>query len=396
MEAGEVNQNSERIQTNFKPWGEVTSPREHKPDKFRYLVHGINPIAPIDMAIRGVMLERDHPGAVSKEDGDQTINMFSQPERLGERVSLSCSLIDQGHSGTWGEAGLIIEAPSENICITSPSDGGVWGVSKKLLEEQASQNVILTAEELLASTTGSYNEVVVLANKGGKKAHLAGFFYKTTDDGEPINEALAEDFMRHAKRLNLPIVPINEPNPYGENKVINNDNSLCVQFKGKFHYLRGPEYRFMALGQKESTFLSPDEIEEVLKFLQENGINESDIAQLRQEYKQVDEERQGPKVRFDKQGKLQYIEKHSGYGRNEKVMRVYKPGDTYQANIYEENKKVLKKRAGNYLYGTERETQQISSKEVESIVQQALQATVSEEERQKIEAWWHKGAEENS
>ena len=81
-------------------WGQTTDPCRHNPDNFRYLVHAFNPHARLGaLVIQSVMQDE---GAVADEAGDQSIDVFKEPERIDERVSLSMSLIDQDHTATWG------------------------------------------------------------------------------------------------------------------------------------------------------------------------------------------------------------------------------------------------------------------------------------------------------
>ncbi|MCS7091739.1 MAG: hypothetical protein NZM26_00080 [Patescibacteria group bacterium] len=47
------------------------------------------------------------------------------------------SLIDQAHTKTWGQGGIIVEAPEGNIVITSPTDMGSHSSSKEFLRRQA-------------------------------------------------------------------------------------------------------------------------------------------------------------------------------------------------------------------------------------------------------------------
>ncbi len=94
-----------------KIWGETSDPKEHDPKKFRYLVHALNPFATALQPLVAISAESSGAYKVDKSEGDQSINLFDQPERLGERVSLSMSLIDQNHTGTWGQGGIIVDAP---------------------------------------------------------------------------------------------------------------------------------------------------------------------------------------------------------------------------------------------------------------------------------------------
>lgn len=82
-------------------WGQTTDPVKYNPDDFRYLVHAFNPSARGNALILNNLVTQDE-GAVTDEVGDQSIDVFKEPERIDERVSLSMSLIDQDHTATWG------------------------------------------------------------------------------------------------------------------------------------------------------------------------------------------------------------------------------------------------------------------------------------------------------
>ena len=244
MESTNNNLPKENQGASFEPWGNVTSPSEHNPARFRYLVHAINPVAKPFIAQRDVsIIGREN---YDNAEGDQAINLYDFPEKIADRVAVSCSFIAQDKYATWGEAGLIVEAPPHNVIITSPADIGTIGSSKRLLKEQARRHSLLTDEELLQrSIPDSYNEVLVLANEDGKKVRLAGFFYRSTAKGEPIDDALFKRIRIHAERLRLPLVAIAKPSRYAEDKVIDNQGKLQVVYRGKYYVLQGPEeFRF--------------------------------------------------------------------------------------------------------------------------------------------------------
>lgn len=377
----------------FEPWGDVSDPRQHDPSKFRYLIHAINPMATSSMGMVGAMVARDEPRATLKEGGDQTINLFSQPERLDQRIALSCSVVDQDHHGTWGRAGLIVEAPQENVLITEPQDVGAIVMHKKSLLEQARKHHLLTANQLLQQTySSSYNEVVVLANNEGKKVVLAGFFYKTTEDGTPMDEALYRKMSMHAHRLNLPLIPVTEPNPYKEDKITRTDERFSVQFGGKLYTLQGsPDWRFKAYGQSGfSVFASTDEIQQVFNYLRTNNVDEQEIAQLQQEYQEADRTRQLPKVTYDEQGNVTLIEKRSGYGTGEMKTTVSRGGYARRVNIIEEAKKFSEMMADptrpRMIESYDRDI--ASPDEAGRVVQEAID-NAPENEKGKLQHWWN-------
>lgn len=99
-------------------WGGVTSPNQHNSRNFRYTVYGINPVAKLYMP-------------------DLGIDFMKQDMASG--VGVSMSLIDQNHIGTWGNVGLIIEIPRENMIAASSSDLGSGGTSAEWLRKTGQQ-----------------------------------------------------------------------------------------------------------------------------------------------------------------------------------------------------------------------------------------------------------------
>jgi hypothetical protein len=389
MKSPEIPKQPER-KREFEPWGQVTKPEKHTPAKYRYLVHAINPDARSSMMLLDALIIRDEPHAIDKSDGNQSVNLFSAPERLGERVALSCSLIDQQHYGTWGRAGLIVEAPQENVIITHQEDAGTDIMSKKLLLEQESRNHLLTAEELLLKTDpGSYNEVVILANNEGKKASLAGLFYKTTEDGTPMDEMLYSKMRQHALRLNLPLISIKEPNPYAENKITRTEDRLLVQYGGKLYTLRGtPNWKSKAyLQSRYNVFIPPEELEQVFDYLKENDVDEKNIERLRVEYTEVDKTRQQPVVKYDEQGNITSIVKRSGYGTQE-IKTSLSKNDSFKINVIEEIRMFDESMANNpYSFGSY-DINIPSVEEAKQVIHEAIKLA-PKNEKPKIGSWWN-------
>lgn len=388
METSEL-QNIPELNKDSKPWGNITNPETHNEAKFRYLVYGIDPMATTIMGLAGSSID---PSTLNKEEGDQKINLSSYPERLNQRVSLSCSLVDQEHHETWGNAGLIVKAPKENVIITDSEDTGAIVMSKKHLMEQAKKRQLLTPEQLLQKTDPrTYNEVVVLANNEGKKVSLAGFFYKTTQDGRILDQVMYTKMKQHALRLDLPLVPITTLNPFAENKIIRGDNHFSVRYGGKTFILQGSaEGRFMSYSQSEaSAFATPYEIEQVLNYLRTNNVGEKEIEQLRTEYVEADKRRQQPKVTYNEQGDVTYIQKRYGYGAAERLISVSQAGYTRHVNVSEEAIKYSIIRTNP---GQPRSFDDIdppaSPKEVEQVVREAID-NAPDNEKGKLKQWWN-------
>ncbi len=378
------------------PWGGVTEPSRHIPTQFRYLIHAIDPGAGIEMALMDAVVMKDRPDSIDKSKSDQTISLFSQPELLDKRVTLSCSLIDQDHYGNWGRgAGLIVEAPPENVIVASPEDAGTALNSKELLKKKAMQGRLLTAEQLLQETDPStHNEIVVLANEKGRKITLVGFFYKTTEDGMPIGGAVYNEMRLHARRLSLPFIPIIEPNPYADNEIIHTGEQFLVHYGGRHYVLQdSPRGRFRSYGQSgSSVFATPHEMEQVFSYLQENNVDEQEIEQLRTEYMEADKARQQPRVRYDDQGNVASIEKTDGYGAGESQIRVSGGGYISKVNVVKEAKNFSRMTADPEWEEDEEfgdsPYMDVSPSQAGLIVREAIR-NAPKDEKERLEQWWN-------
>jgi hypothetical protein len=332
----------------IKIWGEVTDPKKHDPKNFRYLVHAFNPFATATQPLLAISAELSGAYQVDKTEGDQSINLFEQPERIGERVSLSMSLIDQDHTRTWGEGGIIVEAPEENIVITSPTDTGSHGSSKEFLERKAQDQPRLTGEQLLKFTSPEiYNEVVAVAkSKRGKTLRLKGFFIKVDRNGQPTDLFIAQKMRQHAARLNLPLVEIQVQGPYDKEKFEIAENEIYAYYKGNRYNLgsEDPEFAFNAYDDKFDTFFpSPQEIEEVVAHFKERGdINEAQAQQILEKYRIADARRKSPKIEYDpKTSEIKRVTIKDGYGKDEIEYWLSSSGDYWRVDI-EEYKKALR------------------------------------------------------
>jgi len=337
----------------IKIWGGVTDPEKHNPKNFRYLVHAFNPFATASQPLVAISAELSGAYKVDKTEGDQSINLFDEPERLGERVSLSMSLIDQDHTGTWGEGGIIVEAPEENIVITSPTDTGSHNSSKDFLRKQAQGQPRLSGEELLQSTTpGIYNEVVAFAkSESGKPLRLKGFFIKVDKNGQPLDSFVAQKMRQHAARLNLPLVEIQVLGPYEQEMFKIAENDIWAHYRGNRYNLgsENPEFAFNAYDDKVDTFFpSPQEIEEVVAHFRERGdINEAQAQQILERYRIADAGRKSPKIEYDpKTSEISRVTIKDGYGKDAIEYWLSPSGYCWRVNM-EEYKKALREMSLN-------------------------------------------------
>ena len=337
----------------IKIWGGVTDPEKHNPKNFRYLVHAFNPSATVSQPLVAISAELSGEYKVDETEGDQSINLFEEPERLAERVSLSMSLIDQDHTGTWGKGGIIVEAPEENIVITSPTDVGSHNSSKEFLERQAQKQPRLAGEQLLKFTShGIYNEVVAFAkSETGKPLRLKGFFIKVDKNGQPTDPVIAQKMRQHAARLNLPLVEIQVLGPYEQEMFEIAKNGVWAHFKGNRYNLgsEDPEFAFNAYDDKVDTFFpSPQEIEEVVAHFRERGdINEAQAQQILERYIIADARRKSPKIEYDpKTSEISRVTIKDGYGKDAIEYWLSPSGYCWRVNM-EEYKKAFREMSLN-------------------------------------------------
>jgi hypothetical protein len=188
-------------------WSVSTNPAKHNQKRYRYLVHAFNNSNHNMGLITAMNTNPDnHNDTIAPK-----IDIQNSPEMVKKRYSISCSLIDPDHTGTWGDCGLILEVPDENaIFITAMSDAGTPNYNIDRMEQLA--KVSKKSPEYILENSGknSYNEVVVR----GSSSELRGFFIKVySDTGLPIDNLMAQKMRNLATNLNLPIVEIQvEPN----------------------------------------------------------------------------------------------------------------------------------------------------------------------------------------
>lgn len=152
-------------------WGQTTDPSQHNPDNFRYLVHAFNPFS-----LLNAIYTSEKTGASDDEARRQSINLRIRPEDIDERVSVSMSLIKNGHTATYGSSGIIVQAPESSIVLTSPTDAGAINSNKGYLVAQDQSKGLLSPDQLFErSSSRTYNEVVALGRSG---LRAVGFFYK--------------------------------------------------------------------------------------------------------------------------------------------------------------------------------------------------------------------------
>lgn len=380
-------------------WGQTTDPCRHNPDNFRYLVHAFNPHARLGALV--IQLVTQDEEAVTDGQGDQSINVFKEPERVDERVSLSMSLIDQDHTATWGGAGIIVAAPESSVVLTSPTDAGVPNSHRDHLIAKGQSMGILSPDEILErSSPGMYNEIVALGQSGLK---AVGFFYKVNSRKNPIDAGLAESIHRLGCEMNLPVVeiPSEKQNPYAEDKVVRSmsaeyggEEELKVFFDGRCYYVSvsNEKLNFHAVDGDTliKSFPSPKVFTDVMEFALSTGsVTESEAEQILKDYHTVDVARRTPTVYFDENGEFDGIEYFQGYDDYESRLFLNRSGIArrVQGGKIRSALGINGFRAGANSGG--RRDEQLSQYTTDRMVENAVES-LSPEKAESIRSWYER------
>ena len=360
-------------------WGETTCPISHDATDYRYLVHSFNSFSSLGKLSFHSQRSYDH----SDDVGDQSINLFDEPERVGERVSLSMSLIDQDHRATFGDSGLIVEVPSDNIIANDTSDMGVINAEAKTLRSRFKNAEIVPPSKLLYETSSDlYNEVLAWADNNGRKIRLVGFFYNVGRSGKPFNEDIARHMIRHAVRLGLPIVEIKKPETFGSGKIFDEEGRLIVTLDGNSFRLKGNEKDFWFYDEETRIFfMSPEQIEKVFSFMRLNGYDEQTISALQAGYANAHNEYYRARFSFH-DGKVTGITKFEGYGRDRVVISINQYGELSVRNPFQDivnfERSLLSNQQGNYAYRSSSHGW-LNFPQAVKIIQEAVSNTEGEE-----------------
>ena len=381
-------------------WGQATDPVKHNPDDFRYLVHAFNPCARGNALILNNLVTQDE-GTVTDEAGDQSIDVFKEPERIDERVSLSMSLIDQDHTATWGGAGIIVAVPESSVVLTSPTDAGVPNSHRDRLIAQGQSRGILSPDDILErSSPGRYNEIVALGQSGLK---AVGFFYKVDSQRYPINVDLMTAMYQLGGRMGLPVVGISneKENPYAENKVIRSTSvesgegeELRIFFDGRCYCVAEssskPKYRAVDGDTGITSFPSPEKFTAAIDFaLRTADLSEDEAKRILEGYNAVDIERRTPTAYFDENGEFDRIEYLEGYDDYESRLSLNRSGI---ANRIQKHRNILAVEACGLRAGGESGSdvdQQLSQYVTDIMVETAVK-NLSPEKAESIRSWYEK------
>jgi len=330
--SGPTNQDSSCIHEDEPVyWGQTTDPSQHNPDNFRYLVHAFNPFS----LFNAIYISKK-TGASNDEVRRQSIDLRIRPEEIDKRVSVSMSLIENGHTATYGSSGIIVQAPESSIVFTSPTDAGVINSNKGRLVARGQSRGLLSPDQLLeCSSPHTYNEVIALGRSG---LMAVGFFYKVDSRKKPVDSDLAANMLGLGRRTGLPVVEIPKENIYTENKVVRYtymDSSRREElriFLGGMCYCAPKSkgrlgFRVVEGDTLKRHFPSPEKFEAAIGFALRTGeIGEDEANQILEDYRTADIERQTPTAYFDKDGEIDRVECLQGYGEREVKLNINRHG----------------------------------------------------------------------
>lgn len=182
-----------------------TNPSDHNNERYRYLIHGL--ASPIGRSIQQIAMIEHNLG----DRHANPINLEEEPEKINEKIRISASVIDEKRRSTWGDVGLILSTPPENIRGIYSADAGTpWYDDAVGVESTLS----CTIEELLEQTTpGLYNEVVLTGTTSAGKVELVGFFVNIFADNDYVDPEMARKIRILSRHINLPLVEILDESP---------------------------------------------------------------------------------------------------------------------------------------------------------------------------------------
>lgn len=179
--------NKTTLQTTFENqatprqgWeSEFTSPADSSPDKFCLLVHGLPD------AMRKMMYHMEL-ATKGSYNAQHNIDLAAQPWRVCEKTVLSTSIITENSRGTYGDMGLILKAPFENIIDMSTSDLGTNLFDPAQAAAKKTGSACYTPRDLARLThEHSYNEVSLRGTSEASAIEVVGIFVKVDENGEP-------------------------------------------------------------------------------------------------------------------------------------------------------------------------------------------------------------------
>ncbi|MEZ4818643.1 MAG: hypothetical protein R3A45_01655 [Bdellovibrionota bacterium] len=206
-------------------WGKTffTSPRNHRPNYYRYLVH----VIPVDPTV----LQRTEDENQGQTIFDPTQFLFFNPLAINQVGFISSSIITENHPYTFGPGiGFILEVTQKGVIDTSSGDiGGSPGFERRhttSIDTYIRENSphMYTPEEILDYINAEpeedpllrYNEVLLYSSPSSPTVKIVGFLTSVAKDNPNISLLLPKKlqyFQNLAQKLDVPIVTIKQHVP---------------------------------------------------------------------------------------------------------------------------------------------------------------------------------------
>lgn len=190
---------SDAIRTQWEQG--FSAPQQYGQDQFRLLVHGIQ--SQVTRAIQYIALIEK-----SGFDNDHHVDLLQSPQLIGSKKLISCSIIDQDHRGTFGDAGFILRAPFDNVMAMSPEDLGTnFFNPNETHGHMSTSKKHMNIDALLGSTSPRrWNEIVLSGQTEAGEVKIVGAFVKTDRRGTPIDPEIAVQVRMAAAQIGAPLI----------------------------------------------------------------------------------------------------------------------------------------------------------------------------------------------
>jgi len=256
-------------------FGNTTDPADHNPNDYRYMLHAVAETKPMAWTANAGRLRppvsSSEAKGFGKIVGNPLIDLYSQPERLAEKMTICLSLVDQNKPNIFGSsnagydrtAGIIAGVPQKNViaCAIDDLHSDRWNVhqlNEKRKGFKRESEYRDHPERLIEATRdhwyAGHNEIVALGSYKGNELSVAGFFYKVDANGDAMNRKDMKVFSKHAKRLGLPLVKIPERSDHPE---FYQDHTPSLKEELK-------RFAVNVIPAKNSKMPRPEDVEEVL------------------------------------------------------------------------------------------------------------------------------------
>ncbi len=272
----------------------MTDPRYHNENKFRYVIHGIDPpdefVSHYLKMVKREELSPDpkdslnafdlffNPQQLQMDTWDK-IDLLNNPGEISDKRNLSLSLIDSNFTKTWGSAGFIIKVPADNILRTSYgfSERKPWRTREEL-DQLYAERSLLSPNDMLENHLSRLNEIIAVGTgRKGSKVKIQAVFIKvyadpSTGKRKLFDPKLAQKIKSLAKKNNWPVIEIEDkrtelqeipPKVVGEYLIYAREGSVFeFDVKNNFFVSRNKEGKLLY-------FLTPSQRDREVEFIRD-------------------------------------------------------------------------------------------------------------------------------